>query len=190
LYKRLFNHIKGISPDYPEDELNKLIRFLEVKKVDKNSNVLTEGNICQTANFVVEGCFRYYTLNSDGTQINTQFAFENWWIGDLQSLINKTPTKVNIEALEECTLLSMPSTDFNKLLLNSLPFTTYKQKLRAKAYQSAVEHSIDLQESATERYRNLLANSPLIIQRVPLFHIASYLGITPESLSRIRKNVV
>jgi CRP-like cAMP-binding protein len=189
LYKQLFNHIKRISPDYPEEDLRNLICYFETKKISKGELLLQAGNICRYGNYVVEGCFRYFITNSDGVQFNTQFSFEDWWVGDMQGIVNKVPSKISIEALEDSTLISISDTDYNYLLQNSHSFAIFKQRLRAKAYESSIDHSIKLHESAEIRYTNLLSKHPFIIQRVPQYHIASYLGVTPESLSRLRKKL-
>lgn len=185
----MFDHIRKVSPDYPEDDLTQLTRYLDTKKVYKKDILLRQGNVCRVACFVVEGCFRYFIINSESTQFTTQFAFENWWIGEMQGLIHGTPSKINIEALEDSTLITIFASDYNYLLKNSRPFAIFKQRLRAKAYQSRIDHSTELLESAETRYTNLLLKYPFISQRVPQYHIASYLGITPESLSRIRKKI-
>ena len=165
------------------------MRYLEIKKVSKRGILLSEGNICKFAYYVVEGCFRYFTTNSEGAQFNTLFAFEDWWIGDMKGLVHRTPSKINIEALEDCSLLAISATDYNYLLQNSHWFATFKQRLKAKAYQAAVDHSNLLHECAEVKYANLLSQFPSITQRIPQYHIASYLGITPESLSRLRKKL-
>lgn len=189
MYKQLFSHIKKISPEYPEEDLNNLTRYLEIKKASKGELLLSKGSVCHIGYYIVEGCLRYFTTNSDGAQFNTQFAFEDHWAGDMQGLVNRIPAKISIEAMENCTLIAISSSDYNYLLQNSHSFATFKQRLRAKAYESRIDHSVEMHESAQVRYTNLLIKYPFITQRVPQYHIASYLGITPESLSRLRKKL-
>lgn len=189
MYKQLFNHIKKLSPEYPEEDLNNLLRYFEIKKVSKGDILLEAGNICRNGYYVVEGCFRYFITNSEGVQFNTQFSFEDWWLGDMQGLVNNIPSKISIEAIEDSTLIAISANDYNYLLQNSHSFATFKQRLRARAYESRIDHSIEFHESAETRYANLLSKTPFIAQRVPQYHIASYLGITPESLSRLRKKI-
>ena len=190
MYDRLIGHFKRRSPDYPEDELNLLLKYFKVEEVPKKHPVLSEGEICKAGSYVVEGCFRYYAINSEGVEVNSQFAFEDWWIGDLQGILNCTPSRFFIESLEKSVLLTINSVDYNYLLQNSKAFSDFKLKVRARSYQALVERTLDLSESAEVRYIRLVNKNPQILQRVPQYHIASYLGITPESLSRLRKKVV
>lgn len=189
LYKQLFDHIKKVYPEYPEDDLIQLTRYFDTYKVCKKDILLRQGDVCRVGFFILEGCVRYFTTNSEGAEFITQFAFEDWWIGDMQGLIHGTPSKISIEALEDSSLLSITATDYDYLLLNSHSFAIFKHKLRTRAYQSRIDHGTELLESAETRYSNLLAKFPFITQRIPQYHIASYLGITPESLSRIRKKI-
>lgn len=189
LYKQLFDHIKKVTPEYPENDLNLLVRYLELKKVSKKCIILHAGSIPQFVYFIIEGCFRYFDSTDEGEQYNTQFAFENWWIGDMKGVVYGTAAKLNIEALEESTVLAMTVSDYNNLLQNSHPFAKYTQRLRANAYQAVMDHSADFHQSAEIRYCHLLDKFPSLSQRISQYHIASYLGITPESLSRIRKKM-
>jgi len=189
LYKPLVDNLKKRSPSYPEDEINMLISRMAVENVASKTILLHEGSICKFSAYILEGCFRYFTTNADGAEFVTQFAFDDWWMGDMQSIINNVPTKFNIESLADSTLLKISAEDYNYLLKNSPAFAIFNQKARAKAYQSAVERSMDLRVDAETRYNNLINNYPNIIQKVPQYHIASYLGITPESLSRLRKKM-
>lgn len=189
MYNKLFDHIKKVSPEYPEEDLNLLMRYFEIEQISKGEIILQEGEICKTASYVYKGCFRYFIANEDGTQFNSHFAFEDWWIGDMLGLINETASKISIEALEDSSLISISGKNYNYLMQNSHSFAIYKQRLRARAYESRIHHSAELLKSAQTRYLNLLSKFPSIIQRIPQYHIASYLGITPESLSRIRKKL-
>lgn len=189
MYKQLLDHIKKTSPEYPEEDLNNLVRYFEIKKVSKGDTIVKAGSICRNGNFVVEGCFRYYTINSDGVEFNTQFAFEDYWMGDMPGILNNILSKINIQALEDSTLLTISATDYNYLLKNSHSFALFKFRLRTNSYHARMSHANEFHESAEIRYLNLLSKYPNITQRVSQYHIASYLGITPESLSRLRKKL-
>ena len=189
MYKQLLDHIKKTIPEYPEEDLNNLVRYFEIKKVSKGDLLYKAGSICRNGYFVVEGCFRNFSTNSEGNEFNTLFSFENWWLGDMNGIQNSLPSKINIEALEDSTLLAISATDYNYLLKNSHSFALYKHILRTNRSEARTDQINEFHESAEVRYLNLLSKYPNITQRVSQFHIASYLGITPESLSRLRKKL-
>jgi len=189
LYKALYDHIKKNSPHYPEDAFNLLMRHLVVKEVPRHTIILRNGDICRHASYVVKGCFRSFTTNTEGAEFITQFAFEDWWVGDVQSIIHGTPAEFSVEALEDSTLLAIAANDYKYLLHHSPPFAELKQATRAKAYQGMMNRLAEMRESAETRYTRLLERYPGISQRLPQYYIAAYLGITPESLSRLRKNL-
>jgi CRP/FNR family transcriptional regulator, anaerobic regulatory protein len=99
------------------------------------------------------------------------------------------PSKNSIEALEDSTLLTISANNYNFLLKNCNSFALHKLRLRSKSAEAQLAHSNEFHESAEKRYLNLLSKYPNINQRVAQYHIASYLGITPESLSRLRKKL-
>ncbi len=165
------------------------MKVIHIQEVAKKEIIYKEGEICKYGSFVFKGCFRYYKTNMEGEEYVSLFAFEDYWIGDLNSMINGQPTKMSLQALEKSTLMSINAEDHENLLKNCPGFAEVTRIKRAKAYESAMEHSFDVNESAEIRYRKLLKQYPTLSQRVALYHIASFLGITPESLSRIRKNI-
>ncbi len=189
MYQQLLNHIKKTTPEYPEEDLNNLVRYFNIKKVSKGDILYKAGSICRNGYFVVEGCFRYFMINSEGNEFNTQFAFEDYWLGDMPGLLNNLPSKINCQALEDSSLLVISANDYNYLLNNAHSFALYTLKLRSKSSDSRMNHANEFHESAEVRYLNLLSKYPNITQRVSQFHIASFLGITPESLSRLRKKL-
>jgi CRP-like cAMP-binding protein len=136
MYKQLFDHIKKTSPEYTEEDLNNLLRYFNIKKVSKGDTIVKAGSICRNGNFVVEGCFRYFTINSDGVEFNTQFAFEDYWMGDMPGILNNIPSKINIQALEDSTLLTISATDYNHLLKTCHSFALYKFRLRTNSYHA------------------------------------------------------
>ncbi len=189
MYRQLTDHFRKTIPEFPEEDINNLVRYFEIRKVSKGETFLTAGSICRNGYFVIEGCFRYFIINSEGNECNTQFAFEDYWVGDIAGILNNMPSKINIEALEDGTLLTISATDYNILLKTCNSFALYKLRLRSKSSEARLDHSNEFYESAEIRYLNLLSKHPNIIQRVAQYHIASYLGVTPESLSRLRKKI-
>jgi len=160
------------------------------KKLRKKQYLLQEGDVCKYNTFVSKGLLRSYTIDNKGTEHILQFAFEGWWIGDIYSFLTEKPSLFNIEALEECELLliSKPSMD---LLLEKVPaFERYFRILIQNNLIATQKRLMGtLSETAEEKYINLMNNFPGCLQRVPQHMIASYLGITRETLSRIRSQM-
>jgi CRP-like cAMP-binding protein len=136
---------------------------------------------------VNKGCLRCYSVDSSGKEHVVQFAIEEWWISDLYSFFTNEPSTFNIDALEDSELLLLEQNSYERLLQEIPAFERLFRKLfenRLIANERRINAT--LSDSAEERYLSFLKNYPSIAQRVPLTQIASYLGITPESLSRIR----
>lgn len=188
MYNQLHQSLKKECPDYPDEEFNMLIQRIIIKEHPKKTILIKEGNVCQFGSYVVKGCFRYYTTNQEGAEFIINFAFEDWWVGDIYSMLNNTPAKFTLQALDECTLMMIGAADFKYLLDHSPFFSKFKQIKRDRAYQSALTRSTDIRESADSKYDKMLERFPEANQRIPQYYLASYLGITPESLSRIRKS--
>jgi len=157
------------------------------KKLRKRQYLLQEGDVCRYTAFVTKGILRSYTIDNKGTEHILQFAFEGWWMGDLYSFLTDEPSMYNMEAIENCELLliSKPSWE---LLLEKIPaFERYFRILIQNNLIATQQRLMGtLSETAEEKYLKLINNYPGCLQRVPQHMIASYLGITRETLSRIR----
>jgi CRP-like cAMP-binding protein len=143
--------------------------------------------VCRYTAFVEKGMLRTFTVDEKGNEPILQFSMEGWWIADLYSFLTEEPSIYNIEALEECELLLITKENWEILLAKVPAFERYFRLLIQNnliATQRRLMSS--LSESAEEKYTKLINNFPGCIQRVPQHMIASYLGITPETLSRIR----
>ena len=171
------------------DEFALIEAVVKPVKLKKKTKLLTNGEVCRFSVFVNKGCLRSYSTDKKGEHI-VQFAFENNWIGDLYSYITETASHLTIEAIEDCELLYMYKKDMEQLY-RQIPFMERIMRLQFQNAYVAVQRRLNatLSITAEERYIALLAAQPDITQRVPLLHIASYLGIAPESLSRIRKQL-
>jgi CRP-like cAMP-binding protein len=160
--------------------------FLRKKKI-----WLNEGEVCRQVAFVNSGCLRSYSVDTNGSEHVVQLAMPNHWVADLYSFLNQTPSTLYIEAIRDSDVLLLPHAKMEELYKQVPCLERYFRILFQNAYLSTQQRlNSTLSVSAEERYKNLIAVHPEILQKIPLGYIASYLGITPESLSRIRKKRV
>lgn len=159
-----------------------------LKRVDlaKGALLTSEGKICNQVYFLEQGCVRgFYTL--DGKEITYWFAFENTFVTSLYSFITRKPGAENIQLLDDCILWSVDYSDLQKLYDTFPDIERLGRVIHERYYVMLEERFLSIHfKEARERYEVLLKNNPHILQRVPLGYVASYLGITQETLSRIR----
>jgi len=173
---------------FTEAELDHITSFFSERIVRKKEHLFHAGEICKLASYCEKGCFRKYYVNNDGEEVVVDFAVEDYWVGDLASLINRTPTLYSFQALEESTMQVMPYTDWERLNRELPRFEEARRKKELRSHSVAVELlAVEKYASAEEKYERLLNRFPGITNRVPAVHIASYLGIKPESLSRLKR---
>ena len=161
------------------------------KKIRKRQYLLQEGEVCKHTAFIVKGAMRQYTIDEKGLEHIVRLSIENWWVVDRESYVMLTPSIYNIDAWEDSDVLLLTRADFLNRL-SSIPsineMTRTMDENFAIASQKRVNAAISL--SAEERYADLLKSYPKFFQRFPQHIIASYLGITKETLSRIRRQAV
>jgi CRP-like cAMP-binding protein len=160
------------------------------KKLRKRQYILQQDDVCKNLIFVEKGLLRSYSLDEKGNEHILQFAPEGWWISDAYSFLTSENSKYNIDAIEDSELLLITNTAIDQLYEHVPKFERYFRILTQNnmiAMQKRV--TSELSSSAEEKYINLIAAYPNIVARVPQHMIASYLGLTPESLSRIRKRI-
>ncbi|AMR32481.1 hypothetical protein A0256_14130 [Mucilaginibacter sp. PAMC 26640] len=183
------------------DNFNKYARitatdFEQIEKVivkrfiKKRRALLTQGDISRYIYFIEKGALRSYTTDKDGVEHVIQLAIEDHWIADLLSFITQVPGNVSIEAIEDSEVWLLPHHELD-LLYDQVPaLERYFRQLFQRAYVSLQQRlSSTVSQNAEERYRLIISDFPQIAARIPLIYIASYLGITPESLSRVRKQL-
>ncbi|HLF52636.1 Crp/Fnr family transcriptional regulator [Flavobacterium sp.] len=161
-----------------------------IKKLRKHQYLLQEGDIWTYKAFVCQGLLRSFRTDDKGVDHIIQFSIENWWAGDIESGSLGHPSKNNIEALEPTTLLLFSSKDFEMLETKIPVFKDFVTALISQSYiasQNRVHDNISM--NSEERYSKFLKTYPQIANRVPQHMIASYLGISAETLSRIRKQI-
>ncbi len=189
MFEQLFKSIQE-KVILSEAELELCKTFFIPKKLRKKQFLLQEGNSSTYNAFIEKGVLRSYTVDEKGNEHLVQFAIEGWWISDLYSFLSGTVSTYNIEAVENSELLLLTTTA-REALMDAVPmFERYQRMLLQNAYiamQSRI--SSTLTETAEEKYIHFTTTYPGIIQRVPQHMVASYLGLTPETLSRIRKQI-
>lgn len=164
--------------------------FFKPKKLRKRQYLLQEGDVCNRLAFVEKGSLYSYSVDNKGIQHVIQFAFDGWWIADLYSYLTGEKSLYNIEALEDCELLVLDQDDEKELVRQFPRYEVYTKTLYQNAYvalQRRLQATLGL--TAEEKYSRLMDNYASLAEKVPQHLIASYLGITPETLSRIRKQL-
>lgn len=158
------------------------------RKLRKRQYYLQSGEVCKHMAFLVKGAMRQYSVDEKGAEHIVRLSLEGWWVGDRESAINLTPSIYNIDAWEDCDVLTVTSADMIKL--RTIPAIQRLSELldnnHAIALQKRINASISL--SAEQRYADLVKTYPQFLDRFPQHIIASYLGITKETLSRVRSN--
>jgi CRP-like cAMP-binding protein len=165
--------------------------FFVPKKIRKRQYLLNEGDVSQHTAFVERGLLRSYTVDDKANEHIIQFALEGWWIADMYSFLTGEPASYNIDAIEDSELLLLTPRSMDEMLVKIPKMERYFRILQQNSLIALQRRMIgSLSLTAEEKYLKLIDNYPDIVQRVPQQYIASYLGITPETLSRIRKQVV
>jgi CRP-like cAMP-binding protein len=173
--------------DFTPEDLQLMRSLSIVKKVRRKEFLLQEGEICRYKIFVAKGLLKSYCLKNDGTEHIMRFSPENSWTTDHISLKNQTPAQSNIEALENSEVVMWTRENMHELF-NSIPgFKVYMSRLIENALKSSHDRIlINLSYTSEEKYEDFIASFPDVFRRVPLHMVASYLGVSRETLSRIR----
>ncbi len=182
------NISKHISLD--EMEMACFTSLLEFRHLKRKEILLHEGEPCTTINFVTTGALRAFYRGIDGKESTMMFAIQDWWITDMHGFANKKPAMVCIEAISESTIAQLSKENLDTLFEKVPKFEKFFRIIMQNSYireQLRIIQNLSL--SAEERYDHFLQKYPVIARHVTQKQIASYLGITPEFLSRVRKNI-
>ncbi|MFH5883967.1 Crp/Fnr family transcriptional regulator [Halalkalibaculum sp. DA3122] len=160
------------------------------RRIKRRQMILQEGFPCKHFSFVVKGCFRMYAINENGTEHNLQFAAENEWIADVDSFYSDKPSKLFIEAIEPSTIIQIEKQDLY-FLFRSIPKLNRVFKITIENKFVELQNRVlnNISSNAQQRYVNFIEQYPNLASRLPNTQIASYLGITPEFLSKIRSEL-
>lgn len=190
MYPQLLNHIKRyVQLTQQEEQL--LCEKLELKKVKRREFLLEPGHHCQGNYFVVNGLLRQYIVNNKLNEQIIQFGLENWWIADQDSLMNKTSSICYIQAVEDSEILLLTE-KARPILFEQIPaLESYFRVMLQIAFVAAQRRiGFIFNQTEEERYRHFASQFPGFMQRVPQYMLASYLGFTPQFLSRLRAKKV
>jgi CRP-like cAMP-binding protein len=173
-----------------EQEIQDLLGMWVTLSVKKKEHFFRAGDTCKATAYVNKGCMRRYVINDQGKESIVNFATEDWWIGDLESFLFQKPTIYYAQALEDTELLLLPFREFH---IAQERFPKYKEfhvdKVQKSYFATLKRMSLSKTGSPEEKYLQLFKEQPTLFQRIPQHYIASYLGIEPESLSRMRRRL-
>lgn len=172
---------------FADEELLRFDELLIEKKVAKKTLLLQEGEVCSFEAYILKGCIRSYHLDEKGNEVTLQFAIEDWWVSDIASFHERSPSKIFIETLEDCELLIL-TPETKEQALQEIPklervFRLMVQRNLARLQERFIQ---TVTTTAVEKYLDFLGRYPTIPQRVAQHYIASYLGFSPEFLSKVR----
>ncbi len=189
MFELLHKHIQQRIRLTPR-EFDLCSRFFTPRRVKKRQFLLQEGDVCRYLAFVNSGCLREYTVDQKGGEHIIQFAIQDWWISDLHSFLTGSASTHNIDAVDESEILMLPR-EARDQMLETVPKMDRFFRLLMESNYVATHRRINdsLTASAEERYLGFTRTYPALVEVIPQNHIASYLGITPQSLSRIRKEL-
>jgi CRP-like cAMP-binding protein len=175
---------------FSDDEMDSFFKYLELKSYSKKEILLETNQICKHHYFIVDGLLRAHYINEKGTDKIIQFAIENWWITNLESYVRETPSIFTIDTLEKSTILSISKNNLEKAFIE-IPKLERLFRVIAENTLVAIQRKNEfyMKLNSKERFLTLLESIPDFLQRVPMYMIASYLDITPEYLSEIRKKL-
>jgi CRP/FNR family transcriptional regulator, anaerobic regulatory protein len=186
----LLNYFQKVIP-LKNEEKQLVTELFTPRLYRKRQYVLQDSDVCNQCNFVVRGCLRMYKVDSEGNTHIIQFASENWWIMDVGSFHSRTPSELNIDALEDTMVLQISYDNLLSLYTKAPKFDRIFRVLIENSYASLQKRLLqNISSTAEEKYLSFLQTYSHLNNCLPQTQIASFLGITPEFLSRLRNKQV
>ena len=168
----------------------RLIQLFEPLAIKKNEHLYRSGEIARYVYFVEKGCLRQYYINNNGEERTIYFKMEDGWCSELVSFLDNKPTELCVQALENSTLQRINQKNWVYAVTQIQSFTIgFIRAQQDTNYILKKRLAVASVETPEEKYLRFIKEEPLLLQRIPLYHIAAYLAITPETLSRIRKKI-
>ncbi len=190
LTEPLIDHFNSLIPLNNEECL--LVRELFKSRLyRKKQYILQENDVCTQFNFVVRGCIRMYKTDEKGNIHIVQFASENWWMSNVGSFHQKKPSELSIDALEDTMVLQISYDNLIRLYLSAPKFDRIFRVLIENSFVNLQNRLLqNISSTAEERYLSFLETYPQLANRLPQTQIASFLGITPEFLSKLKSKIL
>ncbi|MCI0705968.1 MAG: Crp/Fnr family transcriptional regulator [Ignavibacteriae bacterium] len=172
------------------EEAEVLRSLFTVRRIRRRQYLLQEGDVSHYESYVLSGCLRAYVVDNEGFEHVLQFAIEDWWIGDMASFITGEPATLAIDALEDSEVLQLEKGAQEELYARVPTFDRFFRMLLQNAFVAHQRRILGIiAQTAEQRYLDFVTRYPKLVQRIPQKHIASYLGMTPEFLSRMRSEL-
>jgi len=189
MFELLFFHLEE-KVTLSDKEKQDISGFFTYKKIRRKQYILQEGDICKSYVFITKGLLKSYRLDEKGNEHITVFGWEGWWISDFKSFLKQQPATLFIDAVEDTELLVISREDYEQLTLAVPIMNRYFRILYENSLITKDERLISQNSyTAEEKFQRLMNYNPEIIHRVPQHLVASYLGLAPATLSRIRKRL-
>jgi len=186
--EKLISSIKSLI-DLTGEEEQHINRLFKLKKIKKGDFFLADGQVCRHAGFIAKGLIRYY-INHDGEEKTYDFGQENNFVCNYESFLPQTPSTKIIQALEDCEILQISYTDLQLFYQSVKGGERFGRLVIEQVFMQLLQALSSLYTDTPEnRYKKLFKEHPDLLQRVSQYHIASYVGVKPQSLSRIRKRI-
>ena len=171
-------------------ETDFFLSLLQPKILQRKDFLLKQGDICKTENFIVKGCLRTYTIDDNGFEHIVMFGVEDWWVGDLLSFLDQSPSAYFIDALEDTKILQITKANLDKLYDRVPKFERFFRLILQNAFIAQQQRiNQNLSFTAEQRYLAFIAKYPNLEQRLSQKQVSAYLGITPVFLSMLRKKL-
>ena len=190
MYQNFVTHLKKYI-SLNNDEVGLLLSCVKPLTIKKKDFLIKEGQICKANYFVEQGLLRMFFINNKGIEQTTQFALENWWLADYMSLTTQSSSHFYIQAVETSTIIAIEHHKQDELLEQLPQLERYFRLMMQRAYAAAqMRVKYFHVYSKEENYRQFVSLFPDFVQRIPQYMLASYLGLTPEYVSELRKKQV